>query len=95
VKKHNQLEYGSNKSDSGKNNNFKINNIPSYGLTNGFYVNKTADCTLVIEYQPQIWFSQGLIVSTLSLAAILVASILARKKFIIRLADIIKRKTTR
>jgi hypothetical protein len=58
-----------NKSDSNENNNFKINYIPSYGLTNSFNVNKTRNYTLIIEYQPQIWFSQGLTISTLSLAA--------------------------
>jgi hypothetical protein len=72
--------------------NFKSNSIPLYSIVNGFYINKTGDYTLVIEYQPQIWFSQGLTVSTLSLAGILIAFILARKKFKIKLVDIIKRK---
>jgi hypothetical protein len=89
---------GSTKSDSHENNyennNFKTNNIPLYALTNGFYVNKTGDYTLVIEYQPQIWFIQGLTVSTLSLAGILIAFIFARKKFMIKLANRINRKTS-
>jgi hypothetical protein len=85
---------GSNKPDSYENNNFKTNNIPLYSLTNGFYVNKTGDYTLVIEYQPQIWFIKGLIISTMSLAGILIAFILARKKFMIKLANRISRKTS-
>ena len=60
---------GSNKSDSNENNNFKINSIPLYGLTNGFYVNKTGDYSLVIEYQPQKWFIQGATISILFLVA--------------------------
>jgi len=84
---------GSNKPDSHENNNFKTNKIPLYSLTNGFYVNKTGDYTLVIEYQPQIWFIKGLTISTMSLAGILIAFIFARKKFIIKLANRINRKT--
>jgi len=85
---------GSNEPNSHENNNFKTNNIPLYSLTNGFYVNKTGDYTLVIQYQPQIWFIKGLTISTLSLAGILIAFILARKKFMIKLVDTIKRKTS-
>jgi hypothetical protein len=44
--------------------NFKANSIPLYSIVNGFYINKTGDYSLVIEYEPQIWFSQGLTVST-------------------------------
>ncbi len=76
----------------GENNDFKTNSFPLYGVVNGFYVNKTGDYSLVIEYQPQIWFIQGLTVSTLSIAGILIAFILARKKSIIKLVDTIKRK---
>ena len=83
-----------NKSDSYENNNFKTNNIPLYGLTNGFYINKTGDYTLVIEYQPQTWFIKGLIISTLSLAGILIAFIFTKKKFMIKLANRINRKTS-
>ena len=81
---------GSNKPDSIGNSNFKTNNIPLYGLTNSFYVNKTGDYTLVIEYPPQIWFIQGLTISTLSLAGILIAFIVARKKLITRLGRVCK-----
>ena len=37
----------------------KIPNIPLYSIINGFYVNKTGDYNLKIEYQPQKWFTQG------------------------------------
>ena len=53
-------------------NSNKINSMPLYGLTNGFYFNKIGDYDLIIEYSPELWFSQGLIVSILSLAAMVV-----------------------
>ena len=76
----------------GENNDFKTNSFPLYGVVNGFYVNKTGDYSLVIEYQPQIWFIQGLTVSLLSIVGILIAFILVRKKSVIKLVDTIKRK---
>ena len=42
---------------------FKTNSIPLYSIINGFYVNKTGDYTLTIEYEPQRWFEQAGIVS--------------------------------
>jgi hypothetical protein len=36
--------------------NFEPNSIPLYSIVNGFYIDKTGDYALVIEYQPQIWF---------------------------------------
>jgi hypothetical protein len=37
---------------------------------NGFYVNKTGDYTLFIEYEPQKWFVQGATISTISIVLI-------------------------
>lgn len=60
-------------------NNYKTNSMPLYGLTNGFYVNKMGDYDLIIEYAPQLWFGQGLVVSILSLAAMVVIIFLSKK----------------
>jgi hypothetical protein len=56
--------YKGNLEDSNK--VFKISSIPLYSIINGFYINKTGDYTLTIEYQPQKWFVEG---STVSIAA--------------------------
>jgi len=71
---------------------FKTNSVPLYGVINGFYVNITGDYTLVIEYEPQIWFIQGLTIGILSLTGILIAIFFVRKKLILRLTEAIKRK---
>ena len=60
-------------------NNYKTNSMPLYGLTNGFYVNKMGDYDLIIEYSPQLWFGQGLVVSILSLTAMVVIILLSKK----------------
>ena len=60
-------------------NSYKTNSMPLYGLTNGFYVNKMGDYDLIIEYSPQLWFGQGLIVSILSLDAMVVIILLSKK----------------
>ncbi|HKQ20903.1 MAG TPA: hypothetical protein VJS91_02595, partial [Nitrososphaeraceae archaeon] len=65
-------------------NNFKVNSIPLYGVTNGFYINKTGNYDLVIEYEPQNWFIQGAIISTISVAVILLLSMFITKKEIVR-----------
>ena len=65
---------------SGENDNFKINSFPLFGVVNGFYVTKTGNYTLVLEYQPQNWFIQGATVSILALLLMLVVSILHYKK---------------
>jgi len=76
------------------NKSSKTNSVPLYGVINGFYVNKTGDYTLVIEYEPQIWFTQGLAIGAFSLVVILVALLLVRKKLILRLGYAIKRKSS-
>jgi len=73
-------DHNNNNEDRNKNNTFKASSIPLYGVTNGFYVNKTGDYTLVIEFLPQIWFNQGLTKSALSLAAILTVFFVVRKR---------------
>jgi hypothetical protein len=71
---------GSNRSDGNESNNYKINSIPLYGLTNGFYVNRTGDYSLVIEYQPQEWFIQGATISILFLVSMFAGLLLLRKR---------------
>jgi len=65
---------------SKENNNFKINSIPLYGVTNGFFVNKTGDYSLLIEYEPQKWFTNGAIISIATLATILISIFLFRER---------------
>ena len=55
--------------------NFMTNSIPLDSTINGFYINKTGDYDLVLEYLPQSWFVEGGIVSVLTLL-ILIAFIL-------------------
>ncbi len=55
-----------------KSNDIKVNSVPLYGVTNGFYVNKTGDYTLIIEYEPQKWFTDGAIISIFTPVAILI-----------------------
>jgi hypothetical protein len=37
----------------------EIESIPLYSMLNGFYITKTGDFTVVIEYKPQQWFNIG------------------------------------
>jgi hypothetical protein len=67
-----------------KDQDSKVNSIPLYGVTNGFYINKTGDYDLVIEYEPQIWFVQGSIISTISAMVILFSILFVVKKEILR-----------
>jgi len=75
---------GSNKPDNHEDDNFNSDNIPLYSLTNGFYVNKTGDYTLIIEYQPQKWFVHGATISLLSIGAIFAGLMIVIKRRIIR-----------
>jgi hypothetical protein len=65
--------YASKDNDLDEDNNngisspFRTNSVPMYSIVNGFYVNKTGDYTLTIEYQPQKWFEHAGIVSIISL----------------------------
>ncbi len=74
----------SNNDNNEKNNYFKTNSIPLYGITNGFYVNKTGDYELIIEYEPQNWFVLGSIISISSIILLLAITILLVKKKYLR-----------
>jgi hypothetical protein len=62
----------SNIQNGNDNDHFKTSSVPLYSIVNGFFVNKTGDYTLIIEYKPQSWFIQGGIVSIITVIAILV-----------------------
>ena len=44
-----------------------IASIPLYSLINGFWINKTGELTITIEYKPKRWFYYGSAVSIISL----------------------------
>lgn len=70
---------------NGNENGYKTNSIPLYGLTNGFYINKSGDYDLVLEYSPQVWFNQGLVISMVSLVSMAIIFLLtkgSRKKLL-------------
>jgi hypothetical protein len=50
-------------------NSYSTHSIPLYSLSNGFYINKTGEYRLVIEYKAQAWFNQG---STITIIALCV-----------------------
>jgi hypothetical protein len=55
-----------NNKNSNENNNFRTNSIPLYSVVNGFFINKTGDYNLTIEYLPQKWFTEAGILSLLA-----------------------------
>jgi len=75
---------------SNKSNNFGTESIPIYGVVNGFYVNKTGDYTLVIQYEPQEWFVQGTMISTILIVLISIGIYLfVKRKTIAKLLKIV------
>lgn len=71
-------------SNNGINSNFSTHSIPMYSIVNGFYINKTGDYTLTVEYQPQEWFVQAGIVSIISLITFVAIVILQENKLNLR-----------
>jgi hypothetical protein len=61
----------SNIQNGNDNDHFKTSSVPLYSIVNGFFVNKTGDYTLIIEYKPQSWFIQGGIVSIITVIVVL------------------------
>ena len=45
----------------------KVGAIPLYSVINGFYIDKTGDLTITIEYEPQRWFYYGLVITIIAL----------------------------
>jgi hypothetical protein len=60
-------------------NDSRIPSVPLYSIINGFYINKTGDYTLTIEYEPQRWFIQGAFVSIITTISILIVLIFSHK----------------
>ena len=54
--------------------------VPLFSAVNGFYINKTGDYTLNIEYEPQKWLVQGGMVSIITVLAILAYVIFSKRK---------------
>lgn len=52
-------------------NGERIESIPLYSVTNGFWINKTGQLQITIEYEPQKWFYYGLITSATTFLACL------------------------
>lgn len=75
--------YTDNKESGNNNFDFKTNSIPLYSFVNGFYVNKTGDYSLTIEYEPQKWFFIGGTISSIAvilILAVLTGHILIKKR---------------
>lgn len=51
--------------------NYRVDSFPLYSITNGFYITKTGEYSLTIEYEPQSWFYSGAIISIVSTIGIL------------------------
>jgi hypothetical protein len=54
---------------------YVVDSFPLYSFTNGFYITRTGEYLLTIEYQPQSWFYSGAMTSIISIIGILVGSI--------------------
>ena len=68
-------------------NKFNVNSIPIYSTANGFYINRTGEYTLTIEYQAQKWFTDGLTISIATIAALAGYLIWKRRKYIITILN--------
>jgi hypothetical protein len=49
-------------------------------MLNGFFINKTGNFTVIIEYLPQQWFNIGISITVLSIAGIFVYFIWIKKR---------------
>jgi hypothetical protein len=49
----------------------QFNNVPLYDVINGFWIDKTGEFTLTIEYEPQEWFKISAIISASALVCTL------------------------
>lgn len=62
------------------NSNLKKRSIPLFSIINGFYITKTGDYTLTVEYEPQKWLLEGGIISASTVISILAYVILSYRK---------------
>ena len=57
-----------------------IKSVPLYGVINGYYINRTGNFTVIIEYKPQDWLEIGLGITALSITVSLGFLICADRK---------------
>ena len=70
----------------------KIESVPVYGMLNGFYIEKTGNFSIIIEYEPQQWFNIGASITGISIAGSIGYFIwVDRKKWGDRFNKLIKR----
>jgi hypothetical protein len=62
----------SNTQNDDNHESFKTSSIPLYSIVNGFFINKTGDYSLTIEYKAQGWFIQGAIVSLITVIIVMI-----------------------
>jgi hypothetical protein len=80
------VAYYDRKADDGSTNNgdssydFKKRSVPLYSIVNGFFINKTGDYNLIIEYEPQKWMTEAGLVSSFTILFILVYLLLRYRK---------------
>jgi hypothetical protein len=65
------------------NNRFEKRSIPLFSVVNGFYINKTGNYTLTIEYEQQKWLFEGGIISACTATAIVTLFVLSSRKKVI------------
>jgi hypothetical protein len=49
----------------------QFNSLPLYSVINGFWIDKTGEFTLIVEFEPQEWFNISLIISAIAFACAL------------------------
>jgi hypothetical protein len=54
--------------------------VPAFSVTNGFYINKTGDYVVTIEYEPQRWIAEGATISAFALISILIFILISIRK---------------
>ncbi len=69
----------------------EVESIPIYAMLNGFYINKTGNITVIIEYKPQKWFNIGVVITGLSLIIGIGYFILSSRKKEKKLVDSLKK----
>ena len=58
----------------------EITSIPLDGMLNGFYINKTGNFTITVEYKPQQWVERGMWITGFTMAASLLFLIWTYRK---------------
>ncbi|MGH9975476.1 MAG: hypothetical protein ACRD8Z_06530 [Nitrososphaeraceae archaeon] len=61
-----------------------IKNFPAYSFINGFSIERLGDYSLIIEFRPQKWFTEGAIISTVTVVVTILAHYLIKRRNIFR-----------